>query len=61
MTRWTLTRRLAQVDNLDFLQIIEMSARPYRNLRRCVALVQLVVRVDVNVTYCGLALELNVD
>jgi hypothetical protein len=54
-------RRLCQHDNFDLLQIVKMAPHPDRDATGGVALIQLVIRVNVNVADRGFSLELNVD
>lgn len=53
--------RFAQVHHFDLLQIVEMRPAADRNPARCVALVQLVIGIDIDLTYRGFPGELNVD
>lgn len=52
---------LIEVDYLDLLQVVEVRARPNRDAAGRVALVQFVVRVNVDLVDGRLSLELNVD
>lgn len=55
------TGRFRQVNDVDFLQIIEVRARPNGNAIRRVAFVQFVIGVDVDLVDRRFPLELNVD
>lgn len=52
--------RFAQIQHLDLLQVVEVRSAADRNPARGVALVQLVVGIDVDLTYRGLPGELDV-
>lgn len=53
--------RFAEVNDLDFVQVVEVSSAADWDSRRSVRLVEFVVAVDEDLADCGLAWELNVD